>query len=148
MKGRTYRFMETEPLYPFGFGLSYSKIEIVSATVESKDFATASKDGIKITVEAKNTSAIDGDEVIQAYVKNDDVNETLHPHLASFERISVPAGQTVKFDITVPAKSFTTVDDEGVRAVRGSSAEIFVGFGQPDKRTESLTGQSSKVFKI
>ena len=148
MKGRTYRFIETEPLYPFGFGLSYSNIEIVSAQIESKDLAAAAKDGIKVTFEAKNTSAVDGDEIVQAYVKNDDENETLHPHLASFERISVPAGQTAKFEITVPAKAFTTVDDEGIRAARGSSAEIFVGFGQPDKRTEALTGKSSKVFKI
>ena len=148
MKGRTYRFIETEPLYPFGFGLSYSNIEIVSAQIESKDLAAAAKDGIKVTFEAKNTSAVDGDEIVQAYVKNDDENETLHPHLASFERINVPAGQTAKFEITVPAKAFTTVDDEGIRAARGSSAEIFVGFGQPDKRTEALTGKSSKVFKI
>ncbi len=148
MKGRTYRFIETEPLYPFGFGLSYSNIEIVSAQIESKDLAAAAKDSIKVTFEAKNTSAVDGDEIVQAYVKNDDENETLHPHLASFERISVPAGQTAKFEITVPAKAFTTVDDEGIRAARGSSAEIFVGFGQPDKRTEALTGKSSKVFKI
>ncbi len=148
MKGRTYRFIETEPLYPFGFGLSYSNIEIVSAQIESKDLATAAKDGIKVTFEAKNTSAVDGDEIVQAYVKNDDENETLHPHLASFERINVPAGQTAKFEIIVPAKAFTTVDDEGIRAARGSSAEIFVGFGQPDKRTEALTGKSSKVFKI
>lgn len=148
MKGRTYRFIETEPLYPFGFGLSYSNIEIVSAQIESKDLAAAAKDGIKVTFEAKNTSAVDGAEIVQAYVKNDDENETLHPHLASFERINVPAGQTAKFEITVPAKAFTTVDDEGVRAARGSSAEIFVGFGQPDRRTEALTGKSSKVFKI
>ena len=148
MKGRTYRFIETEPLYPFGFGLSYSNIEIVSAQAESKDLAAAVKDGIKITIEAKNTSAFDGDEIVQAYVKNDDENETLHPHLASFERISVPAGQTLKFEITVPAKAFTTVDDEGIRAARGTSAEIYVGFGQPDKRTQALTGKSSKVFKI
>lgn len=148
MKGRTYRFIETEPLYPFGFGLSYSNIEIVSAQIESKDLAAAAKDGIKVTFEAKNTSAVDGDEIVQAYVKNDDENETLHPHLASFERINVPAGQTAKFEIIVPAKAFTTVDDEGIRAARGSSAEIFVGFGQPDKRTEALTGKSSKVFKI
>lgn len=148
MKGRTYRFIETEPLYPFGFGLSYSNIEIVSAQIESKDLAAAAKDGIKVTFEAKNTSAVDGAEIVQAYVKNDDENETLHPHLASFERINVPAGQTAKFEIIVPAKAFTTVDDEGVRAARGSSAEIFVGFGQPDKRTEALTGKSSKVFKI
>ncbi|SEW30305.1 beta-glucosidase [Ruminococcaceae bacterium KH2T8] len=148
MKGRTYRFIETEPLYPFGFGLSYSNIEIVSAQIESKDLAAAAKDGIKVTFEAKNTSAVDGAEIVQAYVKNDDENETLHPHLASFERINVPAGQTAKFEIIVPAKAFTTVNDEGVRAARGSSAEIFVGFGQPDKRTEALTGKSSKVFKI
>ena len=148
MKNRTYRYMENEALYPFGYGLSYSDIELVSVQAESKDLAAASAEGIKITCEAKNNSSVDGDEVLQVYVKNDDPDETLHPHLAAFDRISVPAGKSVKFDITVPAKSFTTVDDEGIRAVRCTSSEIFVGFGQPDKRTEALTGRSSKIIKI
>jgi len=140
--------MENEALYPFGFGLSYSDIELVSANTESKDHKAASEEGIKITCEVKNNSSSDGDEILQVYVKNDDANETLHPHLAAFERISVPAGKSISVDITVPASAFTTVDEEGIRAVRGSSSEIFVGFGQPDKRTEVLTGKISKTIRV
>lgn len=140
--------MENEALYPFGFGLSYSDIELISAVAESKDLKTASEDGLKITCEVKNDSSVDGDEVLQIYVKNDDPDETLHPHLAAFERVSVPAGESVKVEITIPAASFTTVDDEGIRAVRCSSSEIFIGLGQPDSRTAALTGKSCKTIKI
>ncbi len=143
MKGRTYRYIETEPLYPFGFGLSYSDYDLVSAEADSKDFKTVSENGMKVVVKVKNNSDISGDEIVQIYVKNDDSNETLHPHLAAFERVTVDANSETEVTLIVPSSAFTTVDDEGVRAVRGSKASVYVGFGQPDKRTEVLTGKKS-----
>lgn len=143
MKGRTYRYIETEPLYPFGFGLSYSDNELVSAEADSKDFKAVSENGMKVVVKVKNNSDISGDEIVQIYVKNEDSNETPHPHLAAFERVSVDANSEAEVTLVVPSSAFTTVDDEGVRAVRGSKASVYVGFGQPDKRTEVLTGKKS-----
>lgn len=148
MKNRTYRYMETTPLYPFGYGLSYSSFDLEDAKADVSDFATASKDGLTITCSVKNTSGTDGDEVVQVYVKNEDENETLHPHLAAFERVNVKAGETAEVKIRVDAKAFTTVDDEGVRAVRGDKAQIYVAFGQPDARTEELTGVKAVKIEI
>lgn len=148
MKGRTYRYMEMDALYPFGFGLSYSDFQITDNSISTKSFADASSNGCQIKVTVKNISGIDGDEVVQVYVKNDDVNETLHAHLATFERVTVPAGEEVEVTLNVPSKAFTTVDDDGVRAVRGSKSSIYVGFGQPDKRTAALTGTESIEFIV
>ena len=142
MKGRTYRYMECEALYPFGFGLNYSDISVKGVEAD-KSFANASSNGVKVSVKLANTSDVDGEEIVQIYVKNDDANETLHPHLAAFERVSVPAGKEVEVEVTVPAKAFTTVDDEGVRAVNASKATMYVGCGQPDARTAALTGKAS-----
>lgn len=148
MKGRTYRYIETEPLYPFGYGLSYSDMTLESAVIEGTDFAGASENGATVKVRISNPSAVSGKEVVQVYVRNEDANETLHPHLAAFEKVYVEAGETLQAEIFIPASSFTTVNDEGVRAVRGAGAEIFVGFGQPDGRTLELTGKKAISIKI
>lgn len=148
MKGRTYRYIEVDPLYPFGFGLSYSDFDIVAANASTDSFEKASSEGAKVVVKVKNNSEIDGDQVVQIYVKNDDSNETLHPHLATFERVSVPANSEVEVTLNVPCSAFTTVDEEGIREVRGNKADIFVGFGQPDKRTEALTGKKSVQITV
>ncbi|MBO4242002.1 MAG: glycoside hydrolase family 3 C-terminal domain-containing protein, partial [Clostridiales bacterium] len=147
MKGRTYRYIETTPLYPFGYGLTYSDIRLTEASIVSGDsFSKASEEGMVIKVKAENFSDIKGAQVVQVYVKNGDSNETLHPHLAAFERINVDPKATSQIEIKVPAKAFTTVDDEGVRAVRGSSAKVFVGCGQPDERTKELL--DLKIFEF
>ena len=148
MKNRTYRYMENEAFYPFGYGLTYSDINVEAVVASTESFEDASKNGMNVKVTLKNNSDIAGTEVVQIYVKNDDSNETLHPHLAAFERIDVPAKGSSEVEIVVPCTSFTTVDDEGVRAVRGSSSTVFVGCGQPDNRTAVLTGKKSCEIKL
>lgn len=148
MKGRTYRFIETTPLYPFGYGLNYSDIKVAGAKADGKDFASASKEGISVVVELTNDSSVAGEEVVQIYVKNDDINETLHPHLAAFERVAVPAGGKATVEVKVPSAAFTTVDEEGIREARGTSSTLFVGLGQPDERTKELTGKDTITIKI
>ena len=148
MKNRTYRYMENEAFYPFGFGLTYSDISVDAVVADTESFADASKSGAKIKVTLKNNSGVTGTEVVQVYVKNDDVNETLHPHLAAFERVDVPANGTAEVEVIVPDSAFTTVDDDGVRAVRGTTSTVYVGCGQPDSRTEALTGKKSVEIKL
>lgn len=142
MKGRTYRYIETEPLYPFGYGLNYSNSDVVSAKVIDKN-----DDGVKIEVELKNDSSVDVTEVVQAYVKNEDSNETLHPHLASFERVSIKGNQGATAVLTVPNKAFTVIDDDGKR-IEVSKSKIYIGLGQPDERTKALTGKTIITIEV
>jgi beta-glucosidase len=147
MKGRTYRYLEKEPLFPFGFGLSYAKVSIDSASSNQTSFDEASKNGLTIKVNVKNESNIAAEEVLQVYVHvNGTRDEVLNTKLASFKRIKLAANESKSIEIPVPAFAFTTVDDKGKRSVTGNGADIFVGFSQPDSRSEALTG--TKACKI
>ena len=150
MKGRTYRYIEKEPLYPFGYGLTYADVKIEEVSFKNeKNFDTASKEGITICVKADNASAIDTEEVLQVYVHvNGTKDEVLNTKLASFMRVKLPANSEKVFEITVPAYAFTTVDDEGIRSVTGNGADIYVGFNGPDKRSEALTGSKVAALKL
>ena len=142
MKGRTYRYIETEPLYPFGFGLGYSKTKVDSAEIAGRD-----ESGVKIKVKASNMGDYAAREVLQVYIKTDSEYETLNARLAAFKSIEIPASADTEVTIEVPLAAFTTVDNEGCRKVHAAAADFFVGFGQPDKRTEELYGVSSIEIK-
>ena len=83
----TYMYYDGEPLYPFGFGLSYSSFEYSDLTVNALD------DCIKISVNVKNTSDTDGDEVVQIYFSADTAPERISK-LCGFERVTIKAGET------------------------------------------------------
>ncbi|MCQ2591342.1 MAG: glycoside hydrolase family 3 C-terminal domain-containing protein [Treponema sp.] len=99
----TYLYMEKEPLYPFGYGLSYSKFEYSDFKVW-KNVTDNGKIELKASVSVKNDSAVDGAEVVQLYVKKTD-SQYIRPvkKLCGFERIEIPAGKTrcVEIDIDV-----------------------------------------------
>jgi len=112
MKGRTYRYMTEKPLYPFGFGLSYTSFHFDSIGLSSPTISAGGT--VKAVVTLTNTGKKDADEVVQIYITRDDhgENEPLSS-LRGFRRIFVPAGkrETVEFDL--PACAFETVNAEG-----------------------------------
>lgn len=149
MKGRTYRYIETAPLYPFGYGLSYADVNVGSAVADTDSFAKAAEDGVTLTVEVKNNGKMDTQEVLQVYAHvNGTEDEVLNTKLCGFKRITVAAGETKKVDITINAKAFATVNVAGETGVTGNSADLYVGFGQPDERTEVLTGKKSSKISL
>lgn len=138
MKSRTYRYFEGKPLYPFGYGLSYTKFAYdkmeAPATVDA---------GQPVTVEAtvQNVGARAGDEVVELYLRpapNEKVRE-INPGqpmprliLAGFQRINLApaASKVVKF--TLSPEQLLLVNEQGVRALQPGTWQIFVGGGQPD----------------
>lgn len=92
MKGRTYRYFEGAPLFPFGHGLSYTTFEYGDASVK----------GRKLTVPVTNKGSVDADEVVQLYVRNVDDAEGPIKSLRGFKRVNIKAGETlnVSFDLT------------------------------------------------
>lgn len=150
MKGRTYRFLEKKPLYPFGYGLTYSECNVNAVSnAEGVDFAKASHEGLKLEVSVENIGQKDTDEVLQVYtyVKGTG-DEVLNPKLSAFKRINLKSKEKKTIEIFVPAMAFTTVDDNGTRDITGNGADIFVGFGQPDERTKELTGKDTVKVMI
>lgn len=158
MKGRTYRYMTGEALYPFGYGLTYSDVEIQSAQVISKgdkadDGNTKPQDAavretssrnIVLQAEVVNRGTTDTDEVVQVYVKDmESVYAVPNYSLCAFERISLKAGEARQITLKVDGSAFYAVNDNGEHVFDSRKYELYVGLGQPDARTEALTGKKS-----
>ena len=128
MKGRTYRYF-TDALYPFGYGLSYTKYEVKGQKAE----VGADGNG-KVTVEVANTGKMDGTEVVQLYIRNlQDPNGPLKS-LRAFERVDVKAGQTSIVTLSLNRKSFEFWDAEtNTMCVKPGKYEILVGTSSVDQ---------------
>jgi len=123
MKGRTYRYFKGDPLYSFGFGLSYSTFQY--SGLSAKRTAT----GAEIQVTVKNTSTRDGEEVVQLYVTGGAGEETPIRNLRGFQRIHLRAGQSRQVSFALGA------DD-----LPETKVEISVGGGQPLGDTPHVKG--------
>ncbi|MBQ2605303.1 MAG: glycoside hydrolase family 3 C-terminal domain-containing protein, partial [Clostridiales bacterium] len=143
MKGRTYRFLETEPLYPFGYGLTYGSLVIDEAKAEG-DRETGA--GISVTV--RNDGDIAVTEVVQVYAKSEDPDEVRNTKLVGFARVTCDAGKSEDIVIDIPSENFRVVRQDGSRELPSGKIDLFVGFGQPDSRTEALTGKKSVELSI
>ncbi|HJF17536.1 MAG TPA: glycoside hydrolase family 3 C-terminal domain-containing protein [Globicatella sulfidifaciens] len=132
MKNRTYRYLEETPLYPFGYGLHYSKVELKDLVVNKANECY----NVEVTVE--NTGDFDIEEVIQVYAKTDSKHETLNGKLVGFKRIALAKGaiETVKLD--VPVSNLTVVDDAGERILDGEKVLLTISTGFPCDRLAEL----------
>ena len=140
MKNRTYRYFEGTPLYPFGYGLTYGSCQAKDISVETK-VTEGEIESAEVTVTVVNNGKAATDDVLQIYVEDTGYELAIpNPCLAGFERVHLDAGQEKKVTITLSKRAFTSVDNEGERKVFSKSFKVFAGFGQPDKRTEELTG--------
>lgn len=146
MKGRTYRYLTEEPLYPFGYGLSYGDVQ-----VEKAEFAkTPEKEqDAEIRVTVKNHSEVATRDVVEVYIKNQDSKYApVNPALCGFAKVSLEAGEEKELTITVSKEAYKVVNDEGEKIFDSSSSVLFVGTNGPDKRSEALTGKMTKQLVI
>ena len=136
MKGRTYRYMTKEPLYPFGFGLNYSNTAIDK--VKSKKRVMKEGGRISFNVTISNTSNVDADEVVQVYVrrKQRNQNDPIYT-LKDFKRVSIDANKSksVKFSLNKSAFSQYT-DDGDLQLVKGQYDVIFATAAPIDRSIE------------
>ena len=118
MEGRTYRYFREEPLYAFGYGLSYTTFEYGNATL-SKNTIKAGK-GVSISIPVTNSGNCDGDEVVQVYVKSLDNPSAPIKSLKGFKRVPIAAGITTTVTIDLESKAFEfyneTVEELAPRA--------------------------------
>ena len=125
MKGRTYRFM-TDPLFPFGFGLSYTTFSIGDAKISKTEIKN--DESVELTIPVSNTGKRDGTEIVQAYVHK--INDTDGPikTLRGFQRVDVTAGKSGQAVINLPYKSFEFFDRKsGKMAVTTGEYEVLYG---------------------
>jgi beta-glucosidase len=134
MANRTYRFYRGEPLYPFGYGLSYARCEVLGLTGERN----------VACVKVKNTGDRDTQEVIELYLKDEDSPlAPPNPVLCGFRRIRLAAGEETEFKIPIDPEAFTVVNEAGERIPGSGKLRLWAGFGGPDVRTEFLTDRKA-----
>ena len=110
MKGRTYRYMTQEALYPFGYGLSYTEFYYTNAVFAKTPDV---KEGVEINVTIKNTGVIDGTETVQAYVKAKKEGAP-NAQLKGIKKVFLKAGEEKTVSIYLPAQSFMLFDENGI----------------------------------
>jgi beta-glucosidase len=141
LKNRTYRYFEGTPLYPFGFGLTYGNCKATAIT------ATGNTSNAKLTVTVKNEGNFATEDVLQIYIKDEKSGcDVLNHRLCAFKRVSLAAGEEKQVEIDLAPRSFTTVDDNGERAIRSNTFTIYAGFSQPDARSAALTGNKAVSY--
>jgi len=129
MKNRTYRYFGGKPLYPFGYGLSYSKFEYSNLKLSSNDLTAG--DSLTADVDVKNTSGPDGDEVVQLYITFPKAPGAPVRALRGFTRVHILAGETQHVQLTLNPRDLTFVNEAGDRGVYAGAYSISVGGGQP-----------------
>jgi beta-glucosidase len=140
MKGRTYRYAEKEPLYPFGYGLSYTRFEY--ANIATNKAKVANGDEVVITADVKNVGESAGDEVVQLYLRALDAPFVVPVHeLRGFTRFPLEPGQSQKVSFTLTTRDLSLIDEAGKRIFQPGRYRVFVGGSQPDERSGDLIGE-------
>lgn len=135
---RGYLFADKTPLYPFGFGLSYSSFELGAPTLSSASIAKGGS--VTITVPVKNTSNRAGDETVQVYVR-DKVSSVTRSvkDLRAFKRVTLAAGESKDVSFTLTPEAFHFWNDKMQRVVEPGEFEIMAGNSSADLKSVTLT---------
>jgi beta-glucosidase len=129
MAGRTYRYFGGEPLYPFGYGLSYTTFRYANAR------ATVGPDGgVHISVDVTNAGNVASDEVAQLYLSHEGVELAALRELKGFKRVHLAAHATQTVGFELSSRDTSTVDANGVRRIVPGQVKVWVGGGQPHAR--------------
>lgn len=141
MKNRTYRYMKSEALYPFGYGLSYTNIDCNDVQFDK------SEDTYTIKATLQNKGNMDAAETVQVYVKacREDVPNV---QLKALKKVMVKAGESCEVTLTLTDADFGLYNEAGVKEVLVGDYEVYVGTSQPDGRSMMLTGKSPARFMV
>ena len=133
MKGRTYRYMQQEPLFPFGHGLSYTDFTYGEAELSKNTIAKG--ENVVLTIPVSNAGQRDGEEVVQVYLKRPGDKEGPRYTLRAFKRVHIPAGKTEQVVIPLTRESFEWFDSETntMRPLEGTYELLYGGTSDKDK---------------
>jgi len=140
MNGRTYKFMKEEPMFPFGFGLSYTTFQYDDFELSSGSITK--KDQLDLSFRVTNTGLEASDEVVQLYVSHSPVEFRIPIYdLKRFWRIHLKPGETKDIEFTLTPDDMLLVNKEGILVYLPGTFRIYIGGSLPDKRSLTLGAQ-------
>ena len=149
MKGRTYRYFEGEPLYPFGYGLSYTTFDYSNLKFEKQIHAG---ENLNLSVTITNTGNYAGDEVVQVYI-TDEKASTPRPirQLVGFDRIHLKPNESKSVNFTITPRQLSFINKETKRVIEEGNFTLYVGGEQPGFKNSNHTASTeviSEKFKV
>jgi beta-glucosidase len=144
MRGRTYRYFKGEPLYPFGFGLSYTKFEYGNLKLSAARVKAG--EGLTVSAEVRNAGAREGDEVVELYVTDATASVPVPVRsLQGLSRVTLKPGERRRVSFTLEPRQLSLIDDRGRRVVEPGEFLVSVGGKQPGFRGRADAQTTSTV---
>jgi beta-glucosidase len=130
MEGKTYRYFRGEPLYPFGYGLSYTRFEYGGLKLDRKRYST--NQNVQVSAEVRNVGDRAGDEVVQLYLTDLAASAPVPVRaLKGVRRVHLKPGEKTRVTFTLTPRDLTMVDERGRRLLESGEFRVTVGGKQP-----------------
>jgi beta-glucosidase len=143
MKGRTYRYFTGRPLFPFGYGLSYTPLAYSAPSLSTTVLRAG--ETLRVSTQVRNAGNRAGDEVVQAYLTYPERPLSPRHALVGFTRVTLQPGEVREIHFDLDARRLSDVDRSGTRAVVPGNYRLFIGGGQPG--TEAPGSDASFVIE-
>ena len=129
MKDRTYRYFNGQPLYSFGYGLSYTQFKYSNGKLSTTDLKAG--EPIEVSVDVQNTGDRDGDEIAEVYLIPKNIVGGPFRALVGFEKVHLARGSNTTLHVTIDPRQLSFVSSIGTRTVRSGDYDLFIGGSQP-----------------
>ena len=147
MDNRTYKFFKERPLYPFGFGLSYTTFAYSGMQTDQETFAPG--EDVTVKVKVKNTGGVASDEIAECYLRDEEASVRVPIHkLCGMQRITLLPGEEKTVAFTVDSRQFAVVNEAGERVFEPGAFTVFAGGCQPEPYSEELSGSRAASVRI
>ena len=136
--------VRNDPLYPFGYGLTYTRFQFGPVEASAAQVGEA---GVDLTLSVTNVGERAGRETVQAYVKAQRP-ETPNAQLKAFAKVDLEPGEGKTVTLHLPLSAFALCDETGTAVVEPGAYTVYVGASQPDPRSVQLTGQEPQQVSL
>ncbi len=137
MEGRTYKFMNEEPMYPFGFGLSYTQFEYSDATLNATEISEDESLNLEVTV--VNSGKVKSDEIVQVYISDLEASVRVpNFQFIKTRRITLEPGASEKVTFEIKPENFQVILEDGSKTIEPGKFKLHIGGASPMKRSATL----------
>ncbi len=147
MDNRTYKFFKEKPLYPFGFGLSYTSFSYYD--MQAKKVKFIPEEDVEVTVKVCNTGEREADEIVECYLRDEEASVRVPIHkLCGMKRVTLKPGEETTVTFVIEGKQFTIINEEGEHLYEPGKFTLYAGGCQPDAYSEELSGCKTAAVTI